>query len=378
MTLGSSRERRINWSCWWIKKINILELFVMRRFILFIVFFAACIAVRGQGGVNFETLTFEEALTKAKAENKLLFVDCYTTWCGPCKLMSEKVFPDAKVGEFLNPRFVAVKFDMEKEEGKKFGQKYNVAAYPTFFLILPDGSIQHKISGAYEANEFIRLVKEGIEGTESLGSWEEKFRTGDRDKAFLFQYLQKLNKFNEWSKAVVVVDELLKVASDEEKVSKDYWFIFGNSQLSPSDSKAFKFLRDKRERFYVAIGREEVDKRLGEDLCNEILAIMGGEMVNVGSKRLKAIEKELKKMKLVNEKSLLASLEIAKVVEGGDIDELLDVCEKEIPILQGDSQLALWVLFRLAGPFLQYQDCPLASATPAQKARWEEIIQLKK
>lgn len=101
-------------------------------------------------------------------------------------------------------------------------------------------------------------------------------------------------------------------------------------------------------------------------------------MVNVGSKRLKAIEKELKKMKLVNEKSLLASLEIAKVVEGGDIDELLDVCEKEIPILQGDSQLALWVLFRLAGPFLQYQDCPLASATPAQKARWEKIIQLKK
>ena len=38
-------------------------------------------------GVNFEHITFDEALAKAKAENKLVFMDCYTSWCGPCKYM---------------------------------------------------------------------------------------------------------------------------------------------------------------------------------------------------------------------------------------------------------------------------------------------------
>ncbi|WP_018339681.1 thioredoxin family protein [Butyricimonas synergistica] len=350
----------------------------MRRFVCFVIFFTICVAVKGQEGVNFEILSFDEALAKAREENKLLFVDCYTTWCGPCKLMSEKVFSQKKVGEFFNPRFVSVKFDMEKEEGKKFARNYDVASYPTFFLIRPDGTLLHKISGAYEVDEFIRLVKEGIEGTESLGSWEVKYRTGNRDKAFLYEYLQLLNECGERSKLPVVADELLKVASDEEKISQEYWFIFANSQLSPSDSKAFQFLRNKRERFYATIGREKVDKRLGEDLCNEILAIMGGEIINVGIKRLKAVEKEIKKMKLLNECHLLAALKIAEAVGSDDIDKLLDVCEKEMPILQDDSQLAVWVVFRLAGPFCQYQDCPLASATPAQKARWEKIIQLER
>lgn len=336
------------------------------------------IAVWAQGGVNFETLTFEEALKKAKAEDKLVFVDCYTTWCGPCKLMAEKVFTQPKVGDFFNSRFVSVKFDMEKEEGKKFGQNYDIASYPTFFLIRGDGTVQHKLSGAYEADEFIRLVEEGLVGTETLGCQEEKFQAGNREKSFLYQYLQQLCKCDEWSKVSVVVYELLNVTSDEEKVSQDYWFIFENSELSPTDSKAFTFLKDKRKKFYKTIGREKVDKRLGENLCDEILAIMGGDLTNVDTKRLKAIEKEIKKMNLIHTKNLLASLEIAKAVVGDDIDKLLDVCEKEIPVLQNDPQLIIQIIFRLAGPFIQYQGCPLTKATPVQKARWEKIIQLER
>ncbi len=350
----------------------------MRRLILFVLLLTATLAVWGQTGVNFEALTFGEALSKAKAENKWVFVDCYTTWCGPCRLMTDSVFSQAKVGDFFNPRFVSVKLDMEKEEGKQFGKSYGVASYPTFFLIRPDSTLQHKITGAYRADEFLRLVKEGMEDAETLGSLEEKYRAGERDKAFLYRYLRTLHASNEWSKVPVVTDELLKMATDEEKVSEDYWFIFGDSQLSPADSKAFEYLKGQRERFHATIGRERVDRRLAEDFCYEILDIMGGETEPVEPKRFKAIEKEIKKMKLVNEKYLLSALEIAKVAGNGDIDRLLDVCEKELPVLKQDSQLAIGILFRLAGPFLQYQNCPLSAATPAQRARWEEMIQLKK
>ena len=69
-------------------------------------------------GVQFQELTFQEALNKAKAENKLVFVDCYTSWCGPCKYMLNNVFVLPEVGEFFNEHFVNVKYDMEQGEGR--------------------------------------------------------------------------------------------------------------------------------------------------------------------------------------------------------------------------------------------------------------------
>ncbi|MFN4256425.1 MAG: thioredoxin family protein, partial [Saprospiraceae bacterium] len=68
-------------------------------------------------GMNFEHGTWAEVLAKAKAENKPIFMDAYTVWCGPCKMMSNQTFPDAKVAELFNARFVNVKVDMEKGEG---------------------------------------------------------------------------------------------------------------------------------------------------------------------------------------------------------------------------------------------------------------------
>ena len=67
-------------------------------------------------GVVFEPegTTLEQASAKAKAENKLIFLDCFTQWCGPCKKMSREVFPQEKVGAAMNPKFVSLKIDMER------------------------------------------------------------------------------------------------------------------------------------------------------------------------------------------------------------------------------------------------------------------------
>lgn len=95
-------------------------------------------------GVQFQELTFQEALDKAKAENKLVFVDCYTSWCGPCKYMLNNVFVLPEVGTFFNDHFVNVKYDMEKGEGRYLGGRFRVRSYPTFLLIRPDGTVQHQ------------------------------------------------------------------------------------------------------------------------------------------------------------------------------------------------------------------------------------------
>ena len=83
----------------------------MKKITLITLLVVACVAAFGQDGIRFESLTFKEALAKAKCEKKLVFLDCYTSWCGPCKAMADEIFPLKKAGDYFNPRFVSIKLE---------------------------------------------------------------------------------------------------------------------------------------------------------------------------------------------------------------------------------------------------------------------------
>lgn len=97
-------------------------------------------------GVDFKSLTMKEAQAVAEKEKKMIFIDFYTTWCGPCKMMSSEVFTQDQVGEYFNRTFVNLKVDAEKGEGVELAKKYQVKAYPDIRGVtggwdgsLPDG-----------------------------------------------------------------------------------------------------------------------------------------------------------------------------------------------------------------------------------------------
>lgn len=92
----------------------------MKKFVLLFTCMLIAISVFAQ--TNFQELTLAKALEKAKMENKYVFVDCYTSWCGPCKMMTANVLPLKEVGEYMNETFVCVKFDMEKERDGIFSK----------------------------------------------------------------------------------------------------------------------------------------------------------------------------------------------------------------------------------------------------------------
>jgi len=113
-------------------------------------------------GVSFVHIDFKAAKALAKKENKLIFIDAYTTWCGPCKLMSKTVFKEKAVGDYYNQHFVNLKVDMETSEGMFLGKKYNVTGYPTFLYIKPDGSLIKKTMGATQSPTFIGYAKSAV------------------------------------------------------------------------------------------------------------------------------------------------------------------------------------------------------------------------
>jgi len=128
-------------------------------------------------GIKFETLlNWEQIKEKAKNENKYIFLDCFATWCAPCKFMSEKVFPDSSVGAFMNSNFVNVAIQMDRKptdaelirrwynDARSIEVNYSITSYPTYLFFNPDGEVVHRIVGATggEPSNFIVKAKDAL------------------------------------------------------------------------------------------------------------------------------------------------------------------------------------------------------------------------
>ena len=158
---------------------------------LLLIYVGIFCSVLALGQTNFQKLTLDEACTKAKAEKKLIFVDLYTSWCAPCKMMADKVFPDVKLGAFMNERFVCVKYDTGADkDGSELAKKFNVQAYPTFLILNVDKGLENQIVGAtLEPLDFMNQVEVALKA--SLASLGQQYANGNRDVSFLTDYLKQ-------------------------------------------------------------------------------------------------------------------------------------------------------------------------------------------
>lgn len=112
-----------------------------------------------EGGIQFHKGTFDEALQQAKKENKLIFLDIYATWCGPCKKLKANTFSNNEVGVFYNTTFINVALDGENGEGIDLARKYGVKGYPTLLFIDASGKVVSGTSGYHSPSEFLALGK---------------------------------------------------------------------------------------------------------------------------------------------------------------------------------------------------------------------------
>lgn len=110
-------------------------------------------------GIQFQQGSWQDMLAKSKSSGKIIFVDAYAVWCGPCKMLAANTFADASVGEFFNANFINYKFDMEKGEGPAFAKQYGVTAYPTMFFIKSDGTVAKKQIGYIDAKTLLGIAQ---------------------------------------------------------------------------------------------------------------------------------------------------------------------------------------------------------------------------
>jgi thioredoxin 1 len=110
-------------------------------------------------GMVFQSGSLQDAIDLAKKEKKMVFIDIYATWCGPCKLLKKNTFSNEAVGKYYNEKFVNITIDGEKGEGVDLIKKYNVMAYPTLIFLDSDGKVKHQTMGYMSHEEFLELGK---------------------------------------------------------------------------------------------------------------------------------------------------------------------------------------------------------------------------
>jgi len=143
--------------------------------------------------------SWAEVKAKAKAENKYIFLDGYTTWCGPCIMMAKKIFPLPEVGSFYNQNFINVKVQLDTtandnehvkqwyKDGHFLMTTYGIRAFPTYLFFSPEGEIVHRAVGSSDAETFIGKGKDALNPDKQYYTLSRAYANGNRDPEFLFK-----------------------------------------------------------------------------------------------------------------------------------------------------------------------------------------------
>lgn len=220
------------------------------------------LVIFAQDGIKFEDSDFKTILAKAKKENKLIFLDAYTTWCGPCKLMAKNVFTLKSVGEHYNANFVNAKIDMEKGEGIDIAKKYDVKVFPTYLFIDGDGKLVHRTVGYVPEKEFIQFAKDASDPAKRVDALKQKFEQGEKDPEFL-KNLIMLTAFTDTDYAGKVFERYMSAKSAQPLDANDMQMLF--MLLKNTEGAAYKIFKDKKAdilKFMPEKSYEQTDKSL--------------------------------------------------------------------------------------------------------------------
>lgn len=207
-----------------------------------------------------EGTKFAEAVVQAKAEKKMVFLDCYTSWCGPCKMMARDIFPQKKVGDFMNSKFICIKIDMEKGEGPSLTQKFQVSAFPTFIIFNSDAQEIGRFLGGSDADGFIDRVKKASIDNGSI-DMDKQWEQGNRDESFLKQYLTSLGNAYKNQRANDVAEALLDPKAESFASDSASAMIFMRYINNPF-SKAFIYTAKHPNDLKNTLGETPVDMKL--------------------------------------------------------------------------------------------------------------------
>jgi thioredoxin-related protein len=233
----------------------------------------------GQTGIKFEHgLTWKEIQAKAKAENKFIFLDAYTTWCGPCIQMAKNIFPKEEVGQAFNPHFINVKVQLDTTkndneevkswyaDGHEIMTKYEVRAFPTYLFFDPNGKLVHRAVGSSPADVFISKGKDAMNPDKQYYVLLDQYKAGKKDPDFLRKMAMSAHEAYDGKNKSKISKEYLATQTDlTTKENLEFLTRFTESSKDPG----FSVIVNNQKKYDELKGEGAAGKMIVEILMRE-------------------------------------------------------------------------------------------------------------
>ncbi len=292
----------------------------MKKLIIYAIMFLCTVNLSAQSskGVDFINKSLDEAISMAAQNStgpKLVFVDCYTSWCVPCKKMAMEEFVKEEAGKYFNPNFINIKIDMEKGDGPSIRKKYGVFAYPTFLIIDGSGKEVARVGGASPISSFIEKVKYAADPSNSPDSLLLSY-TKQPNLSSVSRYVDCLERLQRNKEMLEFLSEAYPKLSPMErydnKLQREVFMALANF-----DSKLHKFCLYNKAEFDMVFGKSVIDDLLTGIYSNNLIKYVGGKS---GTTKESAME-QVRYLQLLTQKNNLNNFicRIAQMYAEGDI-----------------------------------------------------------
>jgi thiol-disulfide isomerase/thioredoxin len=299
--------------------------------------------------IEFHKLTLQQALDQARATNKAIFVDCYTSWCVPCKQMDANVFILDSVADYFNQNLISLKIDMEKEQGSEIGSKYSIGAYPSYLLLDGNGKVLYKFVGGMPASEFMSKVRNGLKPDNEVALMNERYASGERNADFLRDYALQKIRLQEIAKAKTADSLFLSVVKPQDAIKKANWVLFGENRyamyLSDIDSRNFNYLVSNWKAFAKENTKDTVDKKMSSIFKKIASNAMTGYYFKKKPYKkayFEAYKKQILSTEIPNRDQFLAMMDMAMAAGEKNIAALTTLMVNNIPRFTEDNLRITW------------------------------------
>ena len=249
--------------------------------VIIILFYTNTVSAQLEGIKFMKDLSWSQIKQKAKQENKYIFLDAYTTWCLPCRVMTNEIFPQPAVGNFFNTNFinVAVQFDITKKDkeeirawykdAKLLKSSYKIDSYPTYLFFNPQGDLIHSVIGASEkAEDFLSKSKLALDPSTQYNVLKGQFEGGNRSEGFLKGLFAAAQLARDQKFLPTVGNAYLTTQND--LLLKENLIIIEAATTKSSDP-GFAVLRDYPEKFDAIVGIGKSSAKMKYIAYNELV-----------------------------------------------------------------------------------------------------------
>lgn len=219
---------------------------------------------------------WEEALSKAKANDQLIFVDVYATWCGYCKKMDREVYSQERIGEFYNAKFVNIRLDGEAGIGPEIVKRYEITGFPELLFINAANELISKGVGYIEIEGFYQLGEQAIASWKRLPALQKTLALGNISMEDAIELASLLKAKGNEKEAMATAVKALEKKKLKDLMPYHAWTLI-SKYAHGLGNPLLQQVVENREKFIYMRGAAAVDEYIQSCVTSNLAAAVHDE-----------------------------------------------------------------------------------------------------